>query len=80
MRSLFDDTTVVKHIDHVGVLDGRQSVRHCDDSFVRVVLDQPRIDTTFQFVVQSGCGLIQDDQRRVLDQRSREGYALSLAT
>src|SRR5450759_2217387 len=79
MRSLFDDTAVVKHIDHVGVLNGRQSVRHCNDGLVRVMLDQLRIDTAFQLIVQSGRGLIQDDQRCVLDQRPREGYALSLA-
>src|SRR5664280_262773 len=77
MRSLFDDTTGVKHIDHIGVLDGRQSVRHCNDSLVRIMLDQLHIYPAFQFVVQSGCGLIQDYQRCVLDQRSREGYALS---
>src|SRR5664279_5773878 len=52
MRSLFDDTTVVKHIDHIGVLDGRQSVRHCNDSLVRIMLDQLHIYPAFQFVVQ----------------------------
>src|SRR5664280_2873108 len=53
MRSPFDDATAVKHVDHVGVLDGGQSVRHCDDSLVGVVLDQPGIYPAFQFVVQS---------------------------
>ncbi len=75
----FDDAPAVQHENAVGAFHRRQTV--CDHQRGARAHEflQCRLDVAFRFAVQSGGGFIEDQQRRILEQRAGDGDALPLA-
>ena len=80
MGASLNDLSVVKHTDLVSVLDGAQSVGDghsgagLHQSFQRI------LNQSFTFCIECRSGLVEDKDRRILQNSSGDGYPLALTT
>jgi hypothetical protein len=79
VRPGFHDAPVFHYDDAVGALHGGQAV--CDDERGAPAHGrfQRALHQAFRFGVERAGGFVQQQQRRVLEQRARDGDALALA-
>ena len=70
---------MVEHGDGIGVHGVGEPVRHEDDGFVLGQLVHGAHDEPFAFGIHTARGLVEDHDRRVMQQRARHGDALALA-
>ena len=80
MAAPFDDPTGVQHDDFVGIHDGRQPMgdnqrRPADCNHVEFSLDR-----FFRLGIQRRCRFIEDQDRRILQERTSNSDSLLLAT
>src|SRR4051794_17779433 len=78
VRAALHDAPLFHHDDFVGVLDGAQAM--CDDERGAIAheLDERLLDATLRLVVERRRRLIEDEDRGVLVERTRDGDALPL--
>ena len=76
MGAAFDDFTVTQHQDLVGPLNGAEPVRNHEARAPGHKPFQGLLDQLLRRRVHRGGGFIQDEQRRVLEQRPRDADAL----
>ena len=74
-----DDLAGLDHQNGVGVHDGVQAVGDDDGGAALAEMLDRLLHGLFGFRIQRGGGFIQQDDRRVLDQRTRDRDALALA-
>src|SRR5438105_3110320 len=80
VRAELDDPSLHEHRDPVRVLDGGEAVR---DDEARPILHQTverPLHFPFAFRVEGAGGLVEQEDRRVLEQGARDGDALPLPT
>ena len=80
MFAPFYDLTLMHHTDLICVTDRRETV---GDHYGRTVLHQVLqrfLYQTFGFRIQGGCGLIQDQDRGILQDRTGDTDSLALST
>ena len=75
----FDDHAVLHHQDAVGVGDGVQPVRDHERGAVLAQMRHRILHQPLGFRIERGGRLVEQDDRRVLDQRARDRDALALA-
>jgi hypothetical protein len=75
-----DDAAVVDDADEVGAADGREAVRDDDGGAVGEGGIERRLDRGLVLDVEAAGGLVEDDDRRVLQQQASDGEALLLAS
>ena len=78
MRALLYDAAFVHDHDIVGFFDGREPVGDDDGGAVLHQVFQCRLNQPLGFVVQRAGGLIQNQNRRVSQQRAGNGDTLPL--
>ena len=78
MRALFDDASAVEHDDTIGGFDGRQAVRDDDGgpSFHQRV--ERGLHVALRFGVERRRRFVEDQDGRILQQRSRDRNPLPL--
>src|SRR6266576_3444582 len=76
---VFDDTAAIDDQHFVGVLDRGQSVRDDERRPAFEQMLQRLLDECFRFGVERRGGLVQDEDGRVLEERTGDGEALLLA-
>ena len=74
-----DDLAALDHQDGVGMHDGVQAVRDHDGGAVLAEMLDRLLHLLFGFGIERGGGFVEQDDRRVLDQRARDRDALALA-
>ena len=79
VRALLDDASAVEHDDAVAVLDRRQPVRDDDRRAPAHQLFERRLDQPLRLGVERRGRLVEDQDRRVLEDRARDRDALPLA-
>ena len=79
MVALLDDPALGDDGDLVGVLDGGQPVRDDQRGAPAAQLVECLLDQDLGGVVQRGGGLVEDQDRRVLEEDARDGQPLLLA-
>ena len=79
VRALLDHAALVQHQHLVGVFDGRQPVRDDQRRAVGHQVVERVLHQAFGFGVERGGGLVEDQDRRVLQHRARDREALALA-
>ena len=79
MRPALAHLPVMQHENLVGVDDGAQSVRHGDRRPSAHQLRQRTLNLRFDLAVDRARRLVEDEQRRIRGDRSREREQLSLA-
>ena len=79
MGSLLNEPPVVQHKDLIRLLDGRQPVRNGDDGLAARQLGERLLDQMLVFGVDAGGCLIQNDDRRIFQDRPGDGDALLFA-
>ena len=70
VRALFDDTPFVQHHNAIGVLDRGQAVRDHDGRAPAHQLLERRLDQPLGLGVERGGGLVEDQDRRILEKRT----------
>jgi hypothetical protein len=80
MAAIFDDASAFNRNDAVGTSDGREAVR--DHKHSAALRDTRHIvlDNSFTLVVERRRCLVEDENARVSDQRSRNRNTLALPT
>ena len=76
---LLDQAALVEHQHLVGVLDGRQAVRDHQRGAVGHQVIERVLHQALGLGVERGGGLVEDQDRRVLEHRARDRQALALA-
>ena len=79
MGAALGDPAGVEHDDLVGADDGRQAVGDDDGRAVRGDAVERRLDRFLGAAVERAGGLVEDQDRRVLQQRAGDRHALLLA-
>ena len=79
MPAALDDLAALDHQDRVGMHDGVQAVRDHDGGAVLAEMLDRFLHLLFGFRIQRRGGFIEQDDRRVLDQRAGHRDALALA-
>ena len=79
MQAALDDLAALDHQNGVGVHDGVQAVGDHDGGAVLAEMVDRLLHGFFGFRIQRRGGFIEQDDRRVLDQRPRHRDALALA-
>ena len=79
MRSDFDDPASIEHDDPIGILNGRQPMRNDESRTIFHKIGQRQLHDALGLRVQGRCCFIQNQERRVAQDRSRDGQPLSLA-
>src|SRR3954451_10641025 len=79
VQAALDDLAALDHQNGVGVHDGVQAVGDHDGGAVLAKMVDRLLHGFFGFRIQRGSGFIEQDDRRILDQRTRYGDALALA-
>ena len=79
MQAALDDLAALDHQNGVGVHDGVQAVGDHDGGAVLAEMVDRFLHGFFGFRIQRRGGFIEQDDRRVLDQRPRDRDALALA-
>ena len=75
----FGDAAVLEHIDAVGMCDRVQAVRDGERRAAPAEMCHRLAHLQFGFRIERGGRLVEQDDRRVLDQRARDRDALALA-
>ena len=79
MRAEFDRPAVLDDADPVGIDDGLQAVRHHDGGAPDAQLVQRLLHLALGFGVERRRRLVEQDDRRLLQEGARDGDALALA-
>ncbi|ALK97791.1 hypothetical protein AB595_18195 [Massilia sp. WF1] len=79
MRALLDDASMFHDDDGVGVHDGRQPVRDDQDAALARQPFQFARDRAFRYRIQGRGRLVEDQDRRVLQDRAGDADALPFA-
>ena len=79
MQAALDDLAALDHQDGVGVHDGVQAVGDHDGGAVLAEMVDRLLHRFFGFRIERRGGLVEQDDRRVLDQRPGDRDALALA-
>ena len=79
MRALLDDAARVEHNEAVHRGDGGEAVRDGDHGLAFHQFKEVFLDRGFDFGVKRGGRLVEDQDRRVLQEDARDGDALALA-
>src|SRR5580700_758678 len=79
MGAAFDDPARIQHDDAVGLLYGGKPVRDDEGGAVAHQLRERRLDVPLGLRVERRRRLIEDQDRRILEQRPGDGDALALA-
>jgi hypothetical protein len=79
MRALLGDAAGLEHDDAIGMDHGRQAVRDDDRGAAALDRFQRRLDIGLGAAVERAGRLVEDQDRRVLDQGARDRDALLLA-
>ena len=79
MRSLLDDVTTVEHDQAAHAGDRRQPVRNRDHRLAGHQCIEARLNGGFDLTVECRGRLIQDQDRRILENDAGDGDALALA-
>ena len=79
MRALLDDAAAVEHDQPVHARDGREPVRDRDHGLARHQRAEALLDGGFDLAVERGCGLVEHQDGRVLEDHARDRDALALA-
>ena len=80
VRATFHDASFMQHTDLVGILDGRETM---GDSHCGTGLHQPFKSVLYQTLtlrIQSRCRLIENQDRRILQDGPCDTYTLTLTT
>ena len=80
VRALLDHASSIEHDDLIGTGDRRESVRHRDHRSTCRQSCHRGIDRCLGLRIEGRCGLIEDQNRRIAHDRSRDGHALLLAS
>jgi hypothetical protein len=76
--SALDDPAIFHHHNFIGLLDGGQTVGNHQRGAVFLQLIQRRLNRAFRLGIQRRCRFIQDQDRAVTQQRTRDGNTLTL--
>src|SRR5262245_57485788 len=79
MAAALDDGAGLDHQDAVGVHDGGEAVGDYDGGAPFAEFGERLLDVTLGFRIERGGGLVEQDDRRIPDQRARDRDALALA-
>src|SRR3954470_13134880 len=79
VRPFLDDAALVHHHQPVHRGDGGEAVRDGDDRLALHQLVEAGLDGGFDFRVQRAGGLVEQQDRRVLEHHASDGNALPLA-
>ena len=79
MPAALDDLAALDHQNGVGVHDGVQAMGDDDGGAVLAEMLDRLLHLLFGFRIQRRGGFIEQDDRRILDQRAGDGDALALA-
>ena len=79
MAAAFDDPACLEHDDLVGMHDRRQPVRDHDRGPAALDIFERALDLGLGAAVERAGRLVEDQDRRVLEQRARDRDALLLA-
>ena len=79
MPAVLDDLAALDHQDAVGMHDGVQPVRDDDGGAVLAEMLDRLLHLALGFGIERGGRLVEQDDRRVLEQGARNGDALALA-
>src|SRR5581483_3118670 len=76
----FSDMAVVEHDNAIGAANGREAMGDHQDCTSAHQVVQRRLDQSFRLAVEGGGSFVQNQNRRILEQRAGNGQALTLAT
>jgi hypothetical protein len=79
VSSTLGDTALIQHDDFIGADDGRQPMRDHQRGAVARHPVQRFLDLVLGMAVERGSGFIEHQDRRALEDRTRDGDALLLA-
>src|SRR5438105_9282799 len=79
VRAELREPAALEHRDAVGALDGGEPVCNHDGGAPAHQRVEGRLHLALGFRVERRGGLVEDEHRRVLEQRARDGEALALA-
>ena len=79
MRAAFHDFALMHHAYLVGIADCRQPVGNDESGAVFHQPVKSLLHQTLALGVESRCGLVENQQRRILEYRARDAYALALS-
>src|ERR1700730_2411893 len=79
VRALLDDAALIEHDQTVHPRNGGQPVRHRNHSLARHQRLQARLDGGLDLAVERGGWLVEHQDRRILEDLTRNGDALALA-
>ena len=79
MSTTLDDAALLHNQDQISLLNGAQTMRDHQRGTALHHMIQCALDVPLGLGIQRGSSLIQNKHRRVLQQRTSNGQALSLA-
>src|SRR6185437_5361833 len=79
VRAGLRQAAALEHDDAIGLFHGRQAMRDDERGAVAQQLRQRLLDVALGLGIESRRGLVQDQDRRILEQRARDGDALALS-
>src|SRR5262249_59121398 len=79
-RAAFGDAPVAKHQNAAGVADGRQPMRNHESGTALHHFVEREIDAAFGERIECARRLVEDQNRRVFQERAGDGESLTLAT
>ena len=79
VRALLDEFAVVEHEDFFRVADRGKAVRDDEGRAANHEAIERIEDHGFGFGINRGCRLVEDEDRRILEKRARDGDALPFA-
>src|SRR5687768_16987685 len=79
VRAAFHDPPLLEHHEAVHTRDGREAVRDRNHRLAFHQLEQLLLDCELDLAVERGGGLVEHQDRRVLQDHARERNALALA-
>ena len=77
--AFFDYASALKYEDAVGVLDGGEAVGDEDGGAILENQVKPLLNLRFGERIDAGCGFVEDDDSRILQEHTRQGHELALA-
>jgi hypothetical protein len=78
--AIADATAVFQYENIVTVLDRTQSVRHNNDGLLAADIPYRIHHSAFSQIIQSACGLVEDEDFRIMIKRSSYSYSLTLSS
>lgn len=79
MRPALDDPALIKHVDHIGLLDRAESMRDGDRRAATSSGVQRSLDHFLRFRVESRGGFVEEKDFGITKESAGDGYALLLA-